>query len=113
MPCQSYVTNESYNLNITNNLENKKIIEELNNVTDFLCFTLTFLCEKDYPIVKDIFKEKRHLKEWFDNHLYLDNERKLIEESKKIEEKILKQIKEKELKKEKRIEDKEDQISLL
>ena len=111
MPCQSYVTNESYDPNIVNIIENKKIIEELNNVTDFLCFTLTYLCEKDYPIVKDIFREKRHLKEWFDNHLYLDNERKLLEESKKVEEEILKQITK--TKKKKIVNKKEDQISLL
>ena len=111
MPCQSYVTNESYDPNIVNIIENKKIIEELNNVTDFLCFTLTYLCEKDYPIVKDIFREKRHLKEWFDNHLYLDNERKLLEESKKVEEEILKQITK--TKKKKIINKKEYQISLL
>lgn len=111
MPCQSYVTNESYDPNIANIIENKRIIEELNNVTDFLCFTLTYLCEKDYPIVKDIFREKRHLKEWFDNHLYLDNERKLLEESKKVEEEILKQITK--TKKKKIVNKKEDQISLL
>lgn len=111
MPCQSYVTNESYDPNIVNIIENKRIIEELNNVTDFLCFTLTYLCEKDYPIVKDIFREKRHLKEWFDNHLYLDNERKLLEESKKVEEEILKQITK--TKKKKIVNKKEDQISLL
>lgn len=111
MPCQSYVTNESYDPNIVNIIENKKIIEELNNVTDFLCFTLTYLCENDYPIVKDIFREKRHLKEWFDNHLYLDNERKLLEESKKVEEEILKQITK--TKKKKIVNKKEDQISLL
>ena len=111
MPCQSYVTNESYDPNIVNIIENKKIIEELNNVTDFLCFTLTYLCEKNYPIIKDIFREKRHLKEWFDNHLYLDNERKLLEESKKVEEEILKQITK--TKKKKIVNKKEDQISLL
>jgi hypothetical protein len=93
MPCQSQFTEESYDPFIAIKYQNKEIIDELNNVTDFLCFTLKHLCEKDYSIVKDIFREKRNLQRWFDNHLHLDSERKLIEESKKLEEEILKQIK--------------------
>jgi predicted MPP superfamily phosphohydrolase len=86
MPCQSPYSEEKYDPSVQIIDQNRKIIEELDNVTDFLCFTLKYLCEKDYPIVKEIFKEKQHLRTWFDNHLFLDNERKLIEESKKFNE---------------------------
>lgn len=95
MPCQDHYEDQSQsNEKIIVIDKNKKIIERLNEVTAYLCSTLRILSSlEDKSTYKLVLDSNRFLLEWWENHLYLDQERELIEKSREINEKILKDLK--------------------
>ena len=94
MPCKSpFDLPDEYDPKIEYIQQIKKMKHELDTVTNYLCFVLKYLHEKnEIDIIDDIFWKTRGMDTWFDNHLYLDKERELIEKSEKINKEILKRI---------------------
>lgn len=94
MPCKSpFDLPDEYDPKVEYIQQIKEMKHELDTVTNYLCFVLKYLHEKnEINIINDIFWKTKGMDRWFDNHLYLDKERELVEKSEKLNQEILKRI---------------------